>query len=763
MDSPCTRLSVRRLVEFSLRAGDLTPANAAAMYAGMLGHKARQQQSGAEGAENERAVRWTGTRAEIALELYGRADIFYPTQDPPLVEELKLCAAQPPAAPLPAHRAQALCYAFMLCEELGLSQIALRVSYITQQGDVCAVFDETLTREQAAAEFEAIVLPYARFRALQDDYLAQRNASIAQLPFPYPSFRPGQREMAAQVYTAIARQKRLFACLPTGTGKSAATLFPALKALGEGKTEQIFYLTARGTTQQAVLDALARMCAQELIARWVVLTSKEKCCPQAEMRCHPDFCPRAKGYYDRELPALMDISREKRWDPARIDSLCEQYCLCPFEFSLLLCETADVVVCDYNYAFDPLVSLRRIFEAGRTPTLLIDEAHNLPSRVRDMLSCTLDSREAAAIRRESGKLRGRKDTVYQALTAYLQALRPCQDALQLSAPMDALLSALTPVLVEALAEGTHELYRTLLLARLCLKRMQAHPQEYQALHQSHGKEQSVHLLRLDIAGHLADCTRRMRGCVYFSATLDPLPRMRQLLGGTEEDATFALPSPFPSGNLMILQRGLDTRYQQREATARQVALSLLALYDGQAGKYIAYFPSYAYLELIRDQLLALRPELLLHVQQRSMDEAARAEYLHRFETPNTVFLALCVLGGIFSEGIDLPGARLIGTAVVGVGLPQVNPAQEALRACYDAAFADGFGMAYRYPGMHRVLQAVGRVIRSETDCGVALLLDDRYADPRWQALMPPHYHPQLVRSEDEIRARSQDFWRTHGI
>ena len=167
--------------------------------------------------------------------------------------------------------------------------------------------------------------------------------------------------------------------------------------------------------------------------------------------------------------------------------------------------------------------------------------------------------------------------------------------------------------------------------------------------------------------------------------------------------------------------------------------------------------------MIRDQLLALRPELPLHVQQRSMDEAARAEYLHRFETPDTVFLALCVLGGIFSEGIDLPGARLIGTAVVGVGLPQVNPAQEALRACYDAAFADGFGMAYRYPGMHRVLQAVGRVIRSETDCGVALLLDDRYADPRWQALMPPHYHPQLVRSEDEIRARSQDFWRTHGI
>ena len=760
MDTPCTRLSVRRLVEFSLRAGDLTPSSAAAMYAGMLGHKARQQQSG---AENERAVRWIGTRAGIALELYGRADIFYPGQEPPLVEELKLCAAEPPAVPLPAHRAQALCYAFMLCEESGLSQIALRVSYITRQGTVCAAFEETLTREQAAAEFDQLVLPYARFRALQDAYLTQRSASIAQLSFPYAAFRPGQREMAAQVYTAIARQKRLFASLPTGTGKSAATLFPALKALGEGKTEQIFYLTARGTTQHAALDALERMRAQGLIARWIVLTAKEKRCPQPEMRCHPDFCPRARGYYDRELPALMDISREKYWDPARIDALCEQYCLCPFEFSLLLCETADVVICDYNYAFDPLVSLRRIFEAGRTPTLLIDEAHNLPARVRSMLSCTLDSREIAAIRRENGRLRGRGDAVYQALTAFLHVLRPCQNVLQLSAPVDTLLSALTPLLGEALAEGTHELYRTLLLSRLCLRCMQSHPQSYRALHQAHGREQSIRLLRLDIAGHLAACTRRMHGCVYFSATLDPLPRMRQLLGGAQDDAVFALPSPFPSQNLLILQRGLDTRYQQREGTARQAALSLLALFDGRAGKYIAYFPSYAYLELIREQLLLLRPGLPLHVQQRSMDEAARADYLDRFERPGACFLALCVLGGIFSEGIDLPGARLIGTAVVGVGLPQVNPEQEALRACYDAAYADGFGMAYRYPGMHRVLQAMGRVIRSESDCGAVLLLDDRYADPRWRALMPPHYHPQPVCSEDEIRTRLQDFWRVHGI
>lgn len=754
------RLSVRRLVEFALRSGDLTPVSAAAMHAGMLGHQARQRQSG---AQNERALRWQGTCCGMALDIYGRADIVDMQHDPPLIEELKLCApAHPlPDTPLPVHRAQAACYAFMLCEELSLPQAALRVSYITQQGDVRIAFDETLSRAQAAEAFERLVRPYSQWLALQTAAQQARDASLAALPFPYPASRPGQREMAAQVYTAIRLQKRLFASLPTGTGKSAATVFPALKALGEGLTDQIFYLTARGTTQQAALDALARMQANGLTARWIVLTAKEKCCPQDRVHCHPDFCPHAKGYYDRELDALMDISREKIWTPERISAVCEKYTLCPFEFSLLLCENADVVICDYNYAFDPLVSLRRIFEAGRTPTLLVDEAHNLPDRVRDMLSCTLDSRVVAALRRENGRLRGRKDAVYRALTAFLQALRSCQDAALLAEPVDSLLSVLTAHLGQTLAMDTADFYRTLLLARICLRHMKTHPQAYRVLRTPHGQEQIVCLFRLDISEHLRACTRRMRGCVYFSATLSPLARMKLLLGGEEEDAVFALPSPFPLQNLLVLQYSLDTRYHKRAQTAQQAAQALLSMIDGQAGKYIAYFPSYAYLDVVRTELLSLRPALSLHVQCSGMDEASRREYLSRFQNPNDHFLALCVLGGIFSEGVDLPGAQLIGAAIVGVGLPQVNEAQDALRACYDQAFGDGFSMAYREPGMRRVLQAAGRVIRSEKDYGVVLLLDDRYCDARWQALLPAHWQMHHIAKTADIRAQSQEFWRLH--
>lgn len=764
------RLSVRRLAEFSLRSGDLTPVSVAAMQAGMLGHQARQSQSG---AQSERALRWQGACCGVMLDIYGRADIVDMQQDPPLVEELKLCApAQPlPHAPLPVHRAQAACYAFMLCEELSLSQVALRISYITQQGEVRAAFDETLSHAQAAQAFEQLAAPYAQWLALQTHAQQARDASLSALSFPYPAFRPGQREMAAQVYTAIRLKKRLFASLPTGTGKSAATVFPALKALGEGLTDQIFYLTARGTTQQAALDALARMRANGLTARWIVLTAKEKCCPQESVHCHPEFCSRAKGYYDRELAALMDISRENFWDPQCISAVCEKHHLCPFAFSLLLCEYADVVICDYNYAFDPLVSLRRIFEAGRTPTLLVDEAHNLPDRVRDMLSCTLDSRAIAALRRENGKLRGRKDAVYRALTAFLQALRACQDAALLAGPIDSLLSVLAVHLGQALAPDTAELYRTLLLARICLRHMKTHPQDYCMLRTAHGQEQRICLLRLDVSRHLLSCTRRMQGCIYFSATLSPLARIKQLLGGTDEDALFALPSPFPAQNLLVMQYALDTRYHSRAQTALQAAQALLAMVDGHTGKYIAYFPSYAYLDIVRSALLSLRPTLSLHVQSACMDEAARSEYLARFQQPDAHFLALCVLGGIFSEGIDLPGAQLIGAAIVGVGLPQVNDAQEALRACYDQAFGDGFSMAYREPGMRRVLQAAGRVIRSDKDRGVVLLLDDRYCDARWQALLPAHWQMQPMPTLADIRAQAQQFWRlrwqdfcqSHGI
>ena len=754
MSASSLRASVRQMVEFSLRGGDLLPASAAAMAEGSRAHRARQD---SVSAHAERPVRWQGRCEGIDAEIQGRIDLLWEEADPLCIDELKLTSpyAPLPGTPLPTHRMQAVCYGFMLAEELDLQAVTVRVSYVTETGAVRADFEETLDRGALTEQFFAMLRPLAAWHRLQCAHKEARDASLQALQFPYDHFRPGQREMAAQVYTAIQRRKRLFATLPTGTGKSAATLFPALKALGNGLTKQIFYLTARGTAQLSALDALGRMAG--LALRHVVLTAREKCCPQSPMRCHPDFCPRTKGYYDRELPALMAACALQTWED--MGAFCEKWMLCPFEFSLALCEISDVVICDCNYVFDPLVSLKRIIGQGRPVTLLMDEAHNLPGRTRDMLSARLDSRDVAAYRREAGKRLGRRHPLYLALSALLRPLRNAEDAHGLLAPLEMLISEMA----EHPGEGDHDFFHTLLSFRMALNRYIDAPEGYRVLIAPAAKERAVTLLCLDISSHLEKITRRMTGCVYFSATLEPLDAMRGLLGGNAEDALFALPSPFPPERLLVMTHPLPTRYQQREDSAEEAAACILALFSGRAGKYVAYFPSYAYMTLIQEKLMELSPDLPLNVQDRGMEPEARDAFLRKMRESGGPLLSLCVLGGIFAEGIDLPGDQLIGVAVVGVGLPQVNEVQEALRAHYEERLGDGFGFAYRNPGMQKVLQAAGRVIRSETDAGVVLLLDSRYREVAYARLLPPHYHPAPVANADEIRRRTQEFWRLYGI
>lgn len=746
------------MVEFSLRGGDLTPASAAAMAEGSRAHRARQ---GSVSARAERPVRWQGSYEGVEADIQGRIDLLWEDTSPVCIDELKLLSpcAPLPAQPLPAHRMQAVCYGFMLTEELNMAEVSVRVSYVTEAGEVRADFEERLTREEAARQFFSMLGPLTAWHLLQSAHREARDQSLKALAFPYPHFRPGQREMAAQVYTAIRRKKRLFATLPTGTGKSAATLFPALKALGEGLTRQIFYLTARGTAQLSALDTLRRM--PDLALRCVTLTAREKACPQPAVHCHPDFCPRAKGYFDRELPALLEACALPRWGTDTLHDLCERWTLCPFEFSLALCEISDVVICDYNYVFDPLVSLKRIIGQGRPVTLLMDEAHNLPARTRDMLSAALDSRLLAEARREAGKRLGRGHPLYSAMTALLRPLREAREE-NLTSLLPAL-EALIGQMAETPLEGDAELFRGLLSFRMALNRQADAPEGYAALIGAGTRERRVTLLCLDISSHLEKVTRRMTGCVYFSATLEPLPEMRALMGGTEEDAMFALPSPFPPERLLVLTRGIGTRYHEREDSAAEAADCIWALFSGKEGKYVAYFPSYAYLALVQDRLLAAHPDAPLNVQGRGMDPAAREAFLAHMREHAGPLLSLCVLGGVFAEGIDLPGSQLIGVAVVGVGLPQVNEVQEALRRHYEDTLRDGFGFAYRIPGMQKVLQAVGRVIRSETDAGVALLLDSRYREAAYTRLLPPHYRPLPVSSAEEIRLRAQEFWQIHGI
>ena len=765
--SDILHVSVRRIVEFTLQGGDIVPTSLSAMQAGARGHKLRQAEID---EQSERTVRWQGECEGINFDISGRIDILHASQKIPLIEEIKLISetADLPEEPIPVHRMQAVCYAHMLCEECGYSAVRVQVTYLTEEGLVRAAFPEMLTQKEAKALFFSMLTPFAAWEKELRTFRALRNASLQALPFPFAAYRPGQREMAAQVYTAIRLQKRLFATLPTGTGKSAATLYPALKALGEGKTRQIFYLTARGTARQAAIDALTLMRAKGLRARSVMLTAKEKICPLEFKRCHPDHCPYAKGHFDRERAAIIALMQESDdWTNERIIKTAEAHSVCPFELSLALCEIADVIVCDYNYAFDPAVRLQRIFERGLRVTLLIDEAHNLPSRVRSMLSASLSSQDIVLLRRESGKAGSRRDPLYKAFKPLIDLMRGVtQEDFPLAALrncISALIDTLSPHLSSAQNAFLVEPFRDLIAFRAALERYGASPEQYALIVTPSGKEKCVQLLALDISEHLKACTKRMLGSVFFSATLDPLPAMKQLLGGEEEDAVFALPSPFPRENLLILQRSVDTRYEKREQSIDEVIRCLTAMFDAKGGNYIAFFPSYAYLALAAEKLKAARPDIALNIQERGMDESSRDQFLDRIRTSRQPLLSLCVLGGVFAEGVDLPGTQLIGAAIIGVGLPQISDEQNRLRRYYDDTLKDGFAFAYRYPGMHKVLQAAGRVIRSEHDKGVILLLDERYREFSYSRLLPAHYQFTPAADSNEIRAFIKDFWRSHGI
>ena len=377
------RVSVRELVEFTLHGADirLVSGRMQDMLDGTLGHQARQKLLG-DGWQAEVPLNLPipVEDEELTLLLGGRMDAFRDAADVPCVEEIKLWQGEhPPEAPIPAHRMQAVCYGHMLCVTRGLPAVDVRVVYVTRRGKVQGEFPERLTAEECRAEFQSVLLPYLRRIRAVRRHTRARNASLAALKFPYANYRPGQREMAVQVYTAIKRKKRLFACMPTGTGKSSATLFPALKALGEGLTGQVYYLTARTTQRQGALDALARLHQQTLHLWALVIDAKDKQCPTHTL-CHPDYCERAKGHFLRDTEAIEEMMAADDWSAENVRAVADKYCLCPFEFAMSLCEIADVVICDYNYALDPAVHIRRIFDATRDVTLLIDEAHHLPGR-----------------------------------------------------------------------------------------------------------------------------------------------------------------------------------------------------------------------------------------------------------------------------------------------------------------------------------------------------------------------------------------------
>lgn len=746
------RLSVRAVVETTLHESDLSPAASVArrMREGAAAHRARQ--SGERGRDAQ-------YRAEVALSadyegegltlrVSGRADGITARADgTPVIEEIKL--GTPDAPLIPAHQAQARMYGHMLCASRGHAGVCLRVLYVDGEGRPLQAYEEERDSEALRADFDALCAPACAFEARKLARRQRRDASLAALSFPYPAYRAGQQRFARNVFVAIRERRRLFAQAPTGIGKTMAALFPALVAIGQGHAARALFLTARVTGRQAAVTAMRMLAGAGARAITVEIAAKDKVCAMDERDCRPEVCPYAAGFYDRLPDALEEAlgAEDGLFDQTRIGELARAHRLCPFELSLELARLGDVIIGDYNYVYDPFVSIDALLQSPGGACLLVDEAHQLGPRVRDAYSGGASIDELRRLRREAGQAHGRKAALYRALTAAIRALGdaakdPAFDEGRLDVPPEALTEAMDDVLGRAgeqLAMGgsacAADALRMAAAYTLAAERFDA---RYAALCGGGEKHASLLLQCLDASAEILAASKRARGTAYFSATLAPFDAAQRTLGSAEGDACLMLPSPFDPGRLRASIAPIDIRYASREATAPRVAGAIAAHLRENPGNTLVFFPSYAYMERISELVLG-EPGLSaisFAREARGMREDEKKALLALFDGQAGARTALfAVLGGAFSEGIDLPGERLQNVIVVSTGMPQPDAQVRAMQAYYDARGEDGFLMAMTLPGMTRVIQAAGRLIRTPTDEGSLLLIDSRFMTARVRGLM----------------------------
>ena len=836
------RLAVRQLVEFLLQTGDIDSRFAGFDRAneGARIHRKLQKQAG-DGYRPEVFLSGTRDVEGIRYTVEGRADgIFVDSEERTVIDEIKTTGV--PLQEITedlnfCHWAQGMVYAAIYADQNDLSHIDVRLTYYQIDDDKVIYFTRHFVRDALEDFLLGLLKEYAPWARRQLDWTEKRRTSLLDLQFPYDQYRPGQRALAGEVYRACRTGReagkggfRLFCQAPTGTGKTMSALFPAMKAMGEEKGEKLFYFTARNTARTAAESAvsLLRQANPGLSFRSVTLTAKEKVClcknEAGRPVCLPEVCPFAKGYYNRVKTALADLlDGGGQLDCPAIEAAARRHTVCPFELGLDLSDWCDLIIGDYNYLFDPTVHLRRFFELNGDWVFLIDEAHNLPDRAREMYSASFAKSDITEAKRALLKGKNslkrhliRADKELLALRRACEALAPRRGAAAvpgsetmtpqvqqmglfdepavkaatgpesseapsllpepiyaqdgtvffkelppaLVRPLLGLLPALQDWLEKNSEDPAHETLLDLYFGlHDLLRTAERYDDHYVTQLTAHGSDLTIRLLCLDPSAFVDDSLACGRASVLFSATLIPPGYYKNVLGCSGARAV-ALESPFPAENLgLYCLPGISTRYRQREASVPAISDALAALAAGKVGNYLAFFPSYAYLRQVYADFSARYPQIRTIAQESGLDDAGRAAFLEHFSPdPTETLLGFGVLGGVFGEGVDLTGSRLIGCAIVGVGLPQVSPRQEMLRRYFEEKDGSGFDYAYRFPGMNKVLQAAGRVIRTETDRGVVLLLDDRFTQEGYRRLFPRHWaHIQYLSGTDSLRRALDDF------
>ncbi|MDT0014817.1 ATP-dependent DNA helicase [Listeria cossartiae] len=773
------QISVRRLVEFVQRSGSIDSRMTSSDRA-LEGTKIHQLLQKEAGEEYVAEVRLNMERVvdEIAFSLDGRADGIINAQT---IDEIK--TTETPMEEItedfrPLHWAQLICYGFMLAEKSDLPEVTLQLTYYQVLDKEVKRFQRVMSRAEMGAFVDDLLSKYAVWAKAAAAWEMKRNKTIQALTFPYDSYRSGQRELAIAVYRTVSSEESLFCEAPTGIGKTMSTLFPGVKAMGEGRTDKLFYFTAKTITRQVAEDALDEMRRKGLAARSVTITAKDKICFLDERKCEPDHCQFARGYYDRLNEGLFDmLQSEEAITRSVVEEYARKYTLCPFELSLDVALFCDVIICDYNYLFDSVVYLKRFFAEGPGKyTFLVDEVHNLVDRARSMYSATLRKSMVLQVKRGLDKKANKRllnaiNAMNKEMIALNKKLTELGETIYVEkeklAEWNEAVLKFTFVAKEWLPQNTQsesqadvlELYfeslRYLAIAEFYDERYVTQ------VTRSRG-DLEIKQLCLDPAFLLSEKLKLGSSSVLFSATLRPIDYYTNVLGGEKDTSRMMFASPFKQKNMHLLVADyISTKYQMRETSLESVVDALYALTSGKTGNYLFFFPSFLYLQNVYDLFKEKYPNIRLQKQGNSMDEAQREHFLEEFQAGNEeTLVGFCVLGGVFSEGVDLRGDRLVGAAIVGVGLAQLNHESDLIKDYYNKTIGRGFDYAYQIPGMNKVLQAVGRVIRGESDRGVVLLIEERFSADRYQALFPAHWnHAKTVKSAHEITREVNGFWR----
>ena len=771
------KISVRSLVEFICREGDIDSrrgrgGDKAAMEAGSKAHRRIQKQMGSQ-YEAEVPMRMEFPSLNYTIVLEGRADGVITEDEGITIDEIKGTYRNLKYldAPVGVHKAQAMVYAYMKSVADSLESVRVMMTYVNLDTDEVKYFTETFTFGQIEEWFTGVLESFRKWSDFLYESKRRRQESLHIMEFPF-AYRAGQRDIAVSVYKTIRMQKKLFIQAPTGVGKTMSTVFPAVKAIGENLGDKLFYLTAKTITRTVAEEAFAILRSEGAYFRTATITAKEKICMCGKPECNPLACPYAKGHFDRVNDAVYDmVTHEDVIDRAVIEDYANKYTVCPFEMSLDATYWVDGIICDYNYVFDPDVYLKRYFSDGSSGDyiFLIDEAHNLVDRARDMYSASLCKEDFLKVRKLVEKVDKRLSSALAKCNKnFLELKRNCDDVAVLGSigavtmSLDRLFEEFTRFFEEKPEfEYSEEASELFFAVRHFLNMYDLIQDNYVIYGEQTDNGFMLKLFCVNPSPCLAQYLMKGKAAVFFSATLLPVTYYKELLSDRDDYAIY-IRSPFDTDNrLLAVGYDVTSRYTRRnESEFLKIKDYIDKITAQKKGNYMVFFPSYGYMDSVY-QLYGENEREGILVQNRGMTEAEREQFLDRFrveQAENTGCTGFCVTGGVFSEGIDLKNESLIGCIIVGTGIPQICTERRLLKDYYDEKDGNGYNYAYTYPGMNKVLQAAGRVIRTMDDVGVIVLLDERFSRSEYVRLFPEEWADYKLCSRRDVGAMVAEFW-----